>query len=112
CAMSGRGIQRSYRMMEGFGIHTFRLVNEQGGSHFVKFHWKPKLGVHSVTWGEAVKINGADPDFHRRDLWEAIEAGHFPEWELGVQIIPAEDEHKYRSEERRVGKESRAERSA
>lgn len=94
-AMSDRGIPRSYRMMEGFGIHTFRLVNEQGGSHFVKFHWKPKLGVHSVTWDEAVKINGADPDFHRRDLWEAIEAGHFPEWELGVQIIPAEDEHKY-----------------
>jgi len=94
-AMSDRGIPRSYRMMEGFGIHTFRLVNEQGESHFVKFHWKPKLGVHSVTWDEAVKINGADPDFHRRDLWEAIEAGHFPEWELGLQIIPAEDEHKY-----------------
>ncbi|PRD48686.1 catalase [Sphingobacterium haloxyli] len=94
-AMSDRGIPRSYRMMEGFGIHTFRLVNAQGESHFVKFHWKPKLGVHSVTWDEAVKINGADPDFHRRDLWEAIEAGHFPEWELGLQIIPEEDEHKY-----------------
>lgn len=94
-AMSDRAIPRSLRMMEGFGIHTFRLVNAQGKSHFVKFHWKPKLGVHSVTWEEAVKINGADPDFHRRDLWEAIESGNFPEWELGLQIIPEEDEHKY-----------------
>lgn len=94
-AMSDRAIPRSYRMMEGFGIHTFRLVNAQGEAHFVKFHWKPKLGVHSVTWDEAVKINGADPDFHRRDLWDAIEAGHYPEWELGLQIIPEADEHKY-----------------
>ncbi len=93
--MSDRGIPRSYRMMEGFGIHTFRLINKEGKSHFVKFHWKPVLGVHSVTWDEAVKINGADADFHRRDLWDAIDAGQFPEWELGFQIVPEEDEHKY-----------------
>ncbi len=93
--MSDRGIPRSLRMMEGFGIHTFRFINGQGISHFVRFHWKPKLGVHSVTWDEAVKINGADPDFHRRDLWDAIEAEQYPEWELGVQIIPEEDEHKF-----------------
>lgn len=94
-AMSDRAIPRSLRMMEGFAIHTFRLINAEGKSHFVKFHWKPKLGVHSVTWEEAVKINGADPDFHRRDLWDAIEAGAFPEWELGLQLIPEEDEHKF-----------------
>ena len=94
-AMSDRAIPRSLRMMEGFGIHTFRLINNEGKSHFVKFHWKPKLGVHSVIWEEAVKINGADADFHRRDLWDAIENGHYPEWELGLQIIPEEDEHKY-----------------
>ena len=93
--MSDRGIPRSLRMMEGFGIHTFRLVNDKGEAHFVKFHWKPKLGVHSVTWDEAVKISGADSDFHRRDLWDAIEAGQFPEWELGLQIIPEKDEHKF-----------------
>nr|WP_241077815.1 catalase [Flavimarina sp. Hel_I_48] len=93
--MSDRGIPRSLRMMEGFGIHTFRLVNKEGKSHFVKFHWKPKLGVHSVTWDEAVKISGADSDFHRRDLWNAIDSGQFPEWELGLQIIPEEDEHKF-----------------
>ena len=94
-AMSDRAIPRSLRMMEGFGIHTYRLVNAEGKSHFVKFHWKPLLGIHSVTWDEAVKINGADPDFHRRDLWDAIEAGQYPEWELGLQIVPEEDEHKY-----------------
>lgn len=93
--MSDRAIPRSFRMMEGFGIHTFRLINENGASHFVKFHWKPKLGVHSVTWDEAVKISGADSDFHRRDLWDAIEAGEYPEWELGVQIVPQEDEFKF-----------------
>ncbi|MGJ8666990.1 MAG: catalase [Patiriisocius sp.] len=93
--MSDRGIPRSLRMMEGFGIHTFRLINENGEAHFVKFHWKPKLGVHSVTWEEAVKISGADCDFHRRDLWDAIDAGMFPEWELGLQIIPEKDEHKF-----------------
>ncbi|RDK85220.1 catalase [Marinirhabdus gelatinilytica] len=94
-AMSDRAIPRSLRMMEGFGIHTFRLINKKGESHFVKFHWKPTLGVHSVTWEEAVKINGADADFHRRDLWDAIEAGQFPEWELGIQVVPEKDEHKY-----------------
>jgi catalase len=85
--MSDRGIPRSYRMMQGFGVHTFRLVNEQNQSVFCKFHWKPLLGTHSLVWDEAVKIMGADPDFHRRDLWEAIESGHFPEWELGVQTF-------------------------
>lgn len=93
--MSDRAIPRSFRMMEGFGIHTFRLVNEEEKSHFVKFHWKPLLGVKSVTWDEAVKIHGADSDFHRRDLWDAIEAGQFPEWELGIQVVPEEDEHKF-----------------
>ncbi len=94
-AMSDRAIPRSFRMMEGFGIHTYRLINEKGKSHFVKFHWKPLLGVHSVTWDEAVKISGADSDFLRRDLWDAIESGQFPEWELGFQIVPEEDEHKF-----------------
>ena len=93
--MSDRAIPRSYRMMEGFGVHTFRLINEAGESTFVKFHWKPKLGTHAVVWDEAQKISGKNPDFHREDLWEAIEMGNFPEWELGIQIIPAEDEHKY-----------------
>jgi len=93
--MSDRAIPRSYRMMEGFGVHTFRLINEAGESTFVKFHWKPKLGTHAVVWDEAQKISGKNPDFHRQDLWEAIEMGNFPEWELGVQIIPEEDENKY-----------------
>ncbi|SFD98530.1 catalase [Flavobacterium phragmitis] len=93
--MSDRAIPRSYRMMEGFGVHTFRLVNAQEESVFVKFHWKPKLGTHAVAWDEAQKISGKNPDFHRQDLWEAIETGNFPEWELGIQVIPAEDEHKY-----------------
>ena len=79
-------------MMEGFGVHTFRLVNAQGKSRFVKFHWKPLLGVHSVAWDEAQKISGKDPDFHRRDLWEAIESGNFPEYELGLQIVEEKDE--------------------
>lgn len=79
-------------MMEGFGVHTFKLVDAKGAARFVKFHWKPLLGVHSLLWDEAVKISGKDPDFHRRDLWEAIEAGAFPEWELGLQIIPEADE--------------------
>jgi len=86
-AMSDRALPRSYRMMQGFGVHTFRLVNEQGKSTFVKFHWKPLLGTHSLDWDESVKIMGADPDFHRRDLWEAIEAGAFPEWELAFQLF-------------------------
>jgi len=93
--MSDRAIPRSYRMMEGFGVHTFRLVNAEGISSFVKFHWKPLLGVHSVAWDEAQNISGKDPDFHRRDLWEAIENGDFPQWQLGLQIIPEEDEHKF-----------------
>ncbi len=88
--MSDRAIPRSYRMMEGFGVHTFRLVNAQGESVFVKFHWKPKLGTHSLVWDEAVRISGADPDYHRRDLWEAIEAGEYPEWELGLQVFTEE----------------------
>ncbi len=93
--MSDRAIPRSYRMMEGFGVHTFRFVNEAGEAHFVKFHWKPLLGVHSVVWDEAQKISGKDPDFHRRDLWDAIENGDFPEWELGVQIVEEKDEFKF-----------------
>ncbi len=93
--MSDRAIPRSYRMMEGFGVHTFRFVDEKGKSTFVKFHWKPLLGVHSVAWDEAQNISGKDPDFHRRDLWEAIVTGAFPEWELGVQLVPEADEHKY-----------------
>ncbi|MDG4786715.1 catalase [Micromonospora sp. WMMD1102] len=86
--MSDRGIPRSYRMMEGFGVHTFRLVNAAGETALVKFHWKPTLGVHSLTWEEAQLLGGVDPDFHRRDLYDAIEAGAFPEWELGIQVLP------------------------
>jgi catalase len=86
--MSDRAIPRSYRTMQGFGVHSFRLVNGRGESVFCKFHWKPLLGTHSRVWDEAVRIAGADPDFHRRDLWEAIEAGAFPEWELALQIFP------------------------
>ncbi len=94
-AMSDRAIPRSLRMMEGFGVHTFRLVNARGEAHFVKFHWKPLLGLHQVVWDEAQKISGKDPDFHRRDLWEAIESGSYPEWELGVQIVPEADEDSF-----------------
>jgi catalase len=86
-AMSDRALPRSLRMMEGFGVHAFRFINARGESFFVKFHWKPKLGVHGLAWDEAQKIAGKDADFHRRDLWEAIESGNFPEWELGVQIV-------------------------
>lgn len=85
--MSDRAIPRSFRFMEGFGVHTFRMINAKGKSTFVKFHWKPKLGLQSVLWNEAVKINGADPDFHRRDLWYSIQNGNFPEWELGLQLF-------------------------
>lgn len=85
--MSDRTIPRSFRFMEGFGVHTFRFVNADGQSTFVKFHWKPKLGLQSVAWNEAVKINGADPDYHRRDLWQSIQSGNFPEWELAVQLF-------------------------
>ncbi|WP_165226433.1 catalase [Aquisphaera insulae] len=93
--MSDRTIPRSFRFMEGFGVHTFRLINAEGKSTFVKFHWKPKQGLQSVVWNEAVKINGADPDFHRRDLWAAIEAGDFPEWELGVQLFDEDFARKF-----------------
>jgi catalase len=94
-AMSDRAIPRSLRMMEGFGVHTFRFVDAKGGSRFVKFHWKPLQGMHSVLWDEAKKISGNDPDFHRRDLWEAIDSGAFPEWEFGVQIVEEKDENKF-----------------
>jgi len=88
--MSDRTIPRSFRFMEGFGVHTFRLVNAEGKSTFVKFHWKPRQGLQSVLWDEAVKVNGADPDFHRRDLWDAINAGDYPQWDLGLQIFDDE----------------------
>ncbi len=90
--LSDRALPRSYAMMEGFGVHTFRFINEQGVAHFVKLHWKPMLGTHGITWDETQKIAGKDPDFNRRDLWEAIENGAFPEYELGVQIISDDEE--------------------
>ena len=93
--MSDRAIPRSYRMMQGFGVHSFRLVNTKGASTFCKFHWKPLLGTHSLVWDEAVKLMGADPDFHRRDLWEAIESGNYPEWELGIQTFSETDAEKF-----------------
>ncbi len=93
--MSDRAIPRSYRMMQGFGVHTFRLVNAAGKTVFCKFHWKPLLGTHSLVWDEAVKISGADPDYHRRDLWEAIEAGEYPEWELSFQMFTEEQAEKF-----------------
>jgi catalase len=93
--MSDRAIPRSFRMMQGFGVHTFRLVNEAGDSVFVKFHWNPLAGTHSLDWDEAVKISGADPDFHRRDLWEAIESGAYPEWELGIQVFTEEQAEQF-----------------
>ncbi|QBR13213.1 catalase [Sphingobacterium sp. CZ-2] len=94
-AMSDRAIPRSLRMIEGFSVHTFKFVNAEGKTTFVKFHWKPRLGVHGVAWNEAQKISGFDADFHRRDLWDAIEQGNFPQWDLGVQLIPEEDEMKF-----------------
>ena len=93
--MSDRAIPRSYRMMEGFGVHSFRLINAQGESVFCKFHWKPLAGTHSLVWDEAVKVSGADADYHRRDLWESIEAGVYPTWELGVQLFTEEDAAKW-----------------
>jgi catalase len=93
--MSDRAIPRSLRMIEGFGVHTFRLVNEAGKSTYVKFHWRPKLGMQSVIWDEALKISGADPDFHRRDLWNAINEGQFPEWELGMQLFDEDFANKF-----------------
>lgn len=92
--MSDRAIPRSYRMMDGFGVHTFRLINGQGKSTFVKFHWKPLLGVHSLVWDEAQKLAGKDPDFNRRDLWEAIENKAYPEYELALQLVREEDAKK------------------
>ncbi|MBC7437621.1 MAG: catalase, partial [Bdellovibrionales bacterium] len=88
--MSDRALPRSFATMQGFGVHTFRMVNEEGVSVFVKFHWQPKAGTHSLVWDEAVKISGADPDYHRRDLWERIEGGNYPEYELGVQVFTEE----------------------
>ncbi len=93
--MSDRAIPRSLRMMEGFGIHTFRLVNQSGKSTYVKFHWRPKLGMQSLIWDEALKISGADPDYHRRDLWNSIDAGDFPEWELAVQTFTEDFARKF-----------------
>jgi catalase len=93
--MSDRAVPRSFRMMQGFGVHSFRFVNADGESRFVKFHWTPQLGVHSLLWDEAVKISGADPDYHRRDLWEAIEAGEYPVWELGVQVFTEEEAERF-----------------
>lgn len=90
-AMSDRGIPRSFRTMEGFGIHTYKLVNEEGKSTFVRFHWKPLYGKKSLVWDEAQVLTGRDPDFHRKDLWQSIEAGDYPEYELGLQLIPEED---------------------
>lgn len=93
--MSDRAIPRSYRMMEGFGVNTFKLINAEGQARFVKFHWKPLLGVHSLVWDEAQKIAGKNPDFHRMDLWESIANGNYPEFELGIQIIEPQDEFKF-----------------
>jgi catalase len=93
--MSDRALPRSFAMMEGFGVHTFRLVNTAGEVRFVKFHWKPIKGVKSLVWDEAQKISGKDPDFHRRDLYQAIERGDYPEWELGLQIVEEKDEFKF-----------------
>jgi catalase len=93
--MSDRALPRSYRMMQGFGVHTFRFVNARGQGTFVKFHWKPRLGVHSLVWDECQKVAGKDPDFNRRDLWDSIEAGQYPEWELGVQLVPESDEFNF-----------------
>jgi catalase len=93
--LSDRAIPRSYRMMDGFAVHTFRFINEEGKGSFVKIHWKPLLGAHSLVWDEAQKLNGKDPDWLRRDLWDAIESGDYPEFELGVQIVAEEDEFKF-----------------
>ncbi|QIS19539.1 catalase [Nocardia terpenica] len=90
--MSDRALPRSFRMMQGFGVHTFRFLDRSGAATFVKFHWTPQLGVHSLLWDECQQIAGHDPDFNRRDLWDCIEAGQFPEWELGVQLIPEDQE--------------------
>ncbi|MVU77296.1 catalase [Nocardia sp. ET3-3] len=93
--MSDRALPRSYRMMQGFGVHTFRLIDADGQATFVKFHWRPKLGAHSLLWEECQQIAGHDPDFHRRDLWDSIAAGQYPEWELGVQLVPEHREFEF-----------------
>ncbi|MBT0810825.1 catalase [Litoribacter ruber] len=93
--LSDRGVPRSYSKMEGFGVHTFRFINNEGKSHFIKLHWKPLTDMASLVWDEAQKAAGKDPDFNRRDLWESIEMGNYPEFELCVQMIPEEDEHKF-----------------
>jgi len=93
--LSDRALPRSYRMMEGFGVHTFRLIDKDGVARFVKFHWKPTLGTHSLVWDETQKLAGKNPDFNRMDLWEAIENGNYPEFELGIQVVEEEDEHKF-----------------
>jgi catalase len=94
-AMSDRTIPRSYRMMQGFGVNTFTLINDKGERHFVKFHFTPELGVHSLVWDEALKIAGQDPDFHRKDLWQAIESGAYPKWKFGIQVLPESKEHDF-----------------
>jgi hypothetical protein len=108
-AMSDRGIPRSYRMMQGFGVHTFSLINKEGVCTFVKFHWKPTLGVHGLVWDESARLGGVDGDFHRRDLFDAIASGNFPEWELGFQTVSEADENKFdfdsKSNKRRTGAE-------
>jgi catalase len=93
--MSDRAIPRSYRMMQGFGVHSYRLVTAEGDAQFVKFHWRPTMGTHSLVWDEAVKLAGADPDYHRRDLWDAIEGGDYPEWELGLQLFSEEEAERF-----------------
>ena len=94
-AMSDRGIPRSYRMMQGFGVNTYALINAKGERNFCKFIWTPELGVHSLVWDEALKLAGQDPDFHRKDLYEAIENGAYAKWKFGLQLIPEKDEHKF-----------------
>ena len=94
-AMSDRAIPRSYRMMQGFGVHTFSFINQAEKRTFVKFHIRPKLGVHGLVWDECMKLGGADPDFHRRDLYEAITTGNFPEFELGFQLVHEDQEHSF-----------------
>src|SRR5690242_17794699 len=93
--LSDRAIPRSYRMMQGFGVHSFVLVNKAGKRRLVKFHWLPMLGTHSLVWDESQKLCGIDPDFHRRDLWDAIASGQYPEYELALQIVDEEQAEKF-----------------
>ena len=93
--MSDRGVPRSYRMMQGFGVNTYSLINEEGKRHFVKFIFTPELGVHSLMWDEALKLSGQDPDFHRKDLYEAINNGAYAKWKFGIQTIPDEDQDNF-----------------